>query len=125
MEKILEKLQKHVSKSSDSMLISLATFLSNVFSGSSIMNSFGLARGYEPALLGASQSMVSPEILDAYEYNMASRTLQRLLKSTIHTTTPSSFLPLAQRFSTTSIRQSRTFPSSGARAEFYQLMLTL
>lgn len=49
---ILERLRNDLSRFSDAIIISRATFLSNVFSGSKVLSSFDLARGYKPAVLG-------------------------------------------------------------------------
>lgn len=78
---VLERLQYDHSTVSDSVLLARATFLSNVFCGSSILSAFELVRGYTPALLGASSSLVSPTLLDAYKDQQCVRALQRLLRS--------------------------------------------
>lgn len=86
---ILERLEKDMSFSSHELILSRATFLSNMFSGSTILSSFELARGYKPAILGVHSKLVSQDLLEAYKDQVVTRAIQRLLKSrTPRTVTP-------------------------------------
>ena len=88
---ILERLQKESTRASDHVILSRATFISNYFSGSRILSSFELARGYSPSILGVPKSLVTTELLSAHKEQVAVRALQRLLRSrTPSTVAPSS-----------------------------------
>ena len=75
-------------------LVSRATFICNLFSGSQTLSFFELARGYRPSLLGIPPTYVTQNILDAHTHQVATRALQRVLRSrTPNTPTPRMFTP--------------------------------
>ena len=78
---ILERLQKENTRAPDDTILSRAVFLSNYFSGSRILSSFELAHGYAPSILGVPSTNFSPELLSAHKQQIATRALQRLLRS--------------------------------------------
>lgn len=92
LKRIPEKLQFGENTPTDTVLLSRATFLSNVFSGSRSLSSFELVRGYTPAVLGLPSSAISSELLSAYKQQAATRALQRLLSSRAPSTIPPSML---------------------------------
>lgn len=63
------------------MLLSRATFLSNIFSGSNVLSSFELMQGYKPAILGLSSEVVTADLMEAYKDQATFRALHRLMKS--------------------------------------------
>lgn len=91
---ILEKLQIDSSTASNTVFLARATFLSNIFSGSSILSAFELVRGYSPALFGAGHRLISPDLIDTYKDREYVRALQRMLKSGFpNTINPNLLLP--------------------------------
>lgn len=89
LKSILERLQSDNTAQDDSTILARATFLSNLFAGSSVLSSFELARGYTPSLIGQQQIYVTEELLEAHQQQAAVRALQRALRSR----TPSSIPP--------------------------------
>lgn len=83
IKKIVEELQMDNSNRHEDteMIITKAIFLSNAFSGSSILSAFELARGYAPSLSGSGSRMVSDDMLQAHKQQAAIRALHRLLRS--------------------------------------------
>lgn len=84
LKEIIQRLDKDISTMSSDAIVARATFLSNMFSGSRLMSSFELARGYSPSILGLPRTDVSQELLDAHKEQVATRALQRLLRSRSH-----------------------------------------
>lgn len=82
IKRILERLQMD-EKSEDNArtIVKKAIFLSNVFSGSSIMSAFELTRGYTPSILGKGSQAVTEEMLKAHKQQEAVRAIHRLLRS--------------------------------------------
>ena len=80
-KRILAKLDCEQSSAPSTTIFARAVFLSNLFSGSKLLSSFELARGYLPSVLGLPQVMITTEILQAYKEQIATRALQRLLSS--------------------------------------------
>lgn len=78
---ILAKLSDEPNEDTTATLIERAAFLLNMFSGSKILSSFELARGYRPSIMGIPQRIVKADILNAHKEQVAVRTLQRLLHS--------------------------------------------
>ena len=81
---ILSKLNDESSEASVEVLIKRAAFLSNLFSGSRLLSSFELVRGYLPSVVGLPSSLVTQELLDAHKEQTAIRKMQRLLHSRAH-----------------------------------------
>ena len=81
---ILAKLNDEKSNSSADTLLKRTAFLSNMFSGSKLLSSFELVRGYRPSVVGLPQTIVTQELLDAHKQQVATRRLQRLLHSRAH-----------------------------------------
>lgn len=91
-KRILDKLQFEQSTADTSQLLSLATFLSNIFCGSRTLSAFELVRDYHPSILGIPPKQVSEELLCAYREQESIRALQRLLRAHAPSTTPPSCL---------------------------------
>ena len=94
LKDILRRLAMAHPKASMDALVARATFICNMFSGSQLLSSFELARGYQPSLLGVPPTYVTQELLDAHTQQVATRALQRVLRSrTPNTPTPGMFNP--------------------------------
>ena len=94
LKDIIRRLAMIHSKTPMNNVVTRATFICNLFSGSQTLSSFELARGYRPSLLGIPSTYVSQEILDAHTHQVATRALQRILRSrTPNTPTPGMFSP--------------------------------
>lgn len=78
---ILERLQNDNTVAPDSTLLARATFLANIFSGSSILSAFELVRGYSPSLFGVDSNVIPRELVESYKDQEYARALQRLIKS--------------------------------------------
>lgn len=76
---ILSKVLDENSTAKVETLIARAAFLSNLFSGSKLLSSFEIIRGYSPSVVGLPKSFVTQELLDAHKEQAAIRSLQRLL----------------------------------------------
>lgn len=82
IKRIVEKLQLDKSATEDGhSIIQKIPFLSNVFSGSSILSAFELARGYQPSILGTGSKAAGKDIIRAHLRQAAVRALHRLLRS--------------------------------------------
>lgn len=92
IKRILAKLSKERSNSSDETLLQRAVFISNIFSGNSILSSFQQARGYSPSILGLPQHFVTSDIMDAHKEQVAIRALQRAINTRAPRTIPKSIL---------------------------------
>lgn len=79
LKAILERTAKESTFEPDRLILLRATFFSNCFSGTRILSSFELARGYAPSILGTSPRKVTPELMSAHKEQIAVRALQRLL----------------------------------------------
>lgn len=84
LKEIIHRLDKDISTTSSENLLARPTFLSNMFSGSRLLSSFELTRGYSPSILGLQRNDISQELLDAHKEKVATRALQRLLRSRSH-----------------------------------------
>lgn len=78
---ILSKLDKEPSSSTAEEIVHRALFLSNFFSGSAILSSFQLVRGYQPSILGLPPSVVPQDLLDSHIEQTATRALQRAMRA--------------------------------------------
>lgn len=81
LKNIIHKLDADLTTASIDTIVACATFLSNLFSGSRLLSSFQLVRGYSPATLGLPNTQVTEELLDAHKEQVSTRALQRLLHS--------------------------------------------
>jgi hypothetical protein len=63
------------------LIVSIATFCSNSLFGSRTCSSFELARGYTPSFGPVPQTIVHPEVVDAYHEKSAHRAIHRVLTS--------------------------------------------
>lgn len=94
IKNIVQRLANDNSTATPDTISSSATFLSNMFSGSRVLSSFQLVRGYQPSILGIPNSEVSQELLDAHKEQMATHAQQKVLRSrTPNTPTPDFFQP--------------------------------
>lgn len=92
LKDIIRRLAIEHQKVPTETLVSRSTFLCNLFSGSQLLSSFQLARGYQPSLLGVPPTFVSQELLEAYTHQVATRALQRVVRSrSPNTPTPGMF----------------------------------
>ena len=76
---IIRKLDNEITNADTRTVVARAVFLSNMFSGSKILSSFQLAKGYTPSIIGIPQSHVTTELLQAHKEQAATRALQKLL----------------------------------------------
>lgn len=82
VKRIIEKLQMDDTILDDAgTIISKSMFLSNVFSGSSLLSAFQLTRGYSPSILGSPSKLINQQMLNAHKHQAAIRALHRLLRS--------------------------------------------
>lgn len=63
------------------VIISRATFLSNILFGGKVLGSFELAKGYTPGLVGLPQTDTSQELVRAHEEQSARRAIARIEKN--------------------------------------------
>lgn len=93
VKSIIEKIQHENSSASESIILARATFLSNEFGGYQLRRDFELGRSYTPAILGFTQTMVTPEVIAVYREQCATLALQILLDSRYPSTiTPSTLI---------------------------------
>ncbi len=78
---ILSRISREKTSSSPATIVARASFVTNMFHGNSTLSSFQLARGYSPSFLGVPSSVVPEDILSAHKQTVASRALQKVLKS--------------------------------------------
>lgn len=97
IKRIIEKIDKENSQDDQHTTIARATFFSNIFSGSTILSSFELVKGYSPSLLGIPTKVISQEILDAHKEQVATRAIQRLLKARSPNTPTAHMLPQGRK----------------------------
>lgn len=84
VKSILNKLNDEDTEAPVSVVVARAALLSNTFSGSRILSSFELVRGYSPSIASIPDKIISQDLLDAHREQVAIRALQRLLKSRAH-----------------------------------------
>ena len=89
---IIRKLDNEITDADAETIVARAVFLSNLFSGSRKLNSFQLAKGYTPPILGIPSSRVTTELLQAHKEQAATRAMQTLLHSKNPTVLPSNIL---------------------------------
>lgn len=81
IKSILNKLKMEKSNATASEMVTRATFLSNMYSGSRIFSSFELVGRYQPSVLGIPPLIVPTELLEAHMEQAAARALQRAIYS--------------------------------------------
>lgn len=90
---ILARLSKEKTSASGATLIARASFMANLFHGSSTLSAFQLARGYSPSVIGIPSSVVPEYMLEAHIENVANRAVNTILRSRNHVTLRASQLP--------------------------------
>lgn len=90
---IINRLSKEITSATPSTLVARASFMANLFHGSSTLSAFQLARGYTPSIVGIPSTKVPEEMIQAHVENMANRAIQTILRSRLHETTRPSQLP--------------------------------
>ena len=88
LKQIIRRLDADVTTADARTIVHRATFLSNLFSGSRLLSSFELVRGYSPSVLGLPKTEVSEQLFQAHIEQTSTRALQRLIKSRVHETPP-------------------------------------
>lgn len=78
---VIDKLQKSDTKANPHTLVARASFFTNLIHGSKLMNSFQLARGYAPSILGIPRQVVTQELLDAHIDRESTRAMERVMKA--------------------------------------------
>lgn len=78
---MIKRVQNDTSQASDSRLLSRDVVFSNTFSGSRLLSSIELARGYSSALLGVPKKLISYDLIDAYNDQSKIRALHWLIKA--------------------------------------------
>lgn len=78
---IIRRMDKEITSASAEEIVARAVFMSNVFSGTRILSSFQLVRGYQPSILGIPATTVPTELLDAHVEQVATRAIQRAMRS--------------------------------------------
>lgn len=81
VKSIIRKIDREISNNTSEEIVTRAIFLSNLFSGSRLLSSFQLVRGFQPSILGISTTKVPQSLLDAHVEQSATRALQRALKA--------------------------------------------
>lgn len=80
---VFENLSKNKTKAAISIIKSIASFVSNIIFGRSKLNSFQLARGYMPVIVGLPSAILTQDLLDIYIEINAFRSIQKAYKSRI------------------------------------------
>ena len=78
---ILDRLHDEISNAAPTTLVEPAGFLANMFSGSRILSSFELVRGYSPSIVCIPGRMIPQDLFHAHREQAAVRALQRILTS--------------------------------------------
>lgn len=81
MKQIIRRMDKELTNSNADDIVRRAIFMSNFFSGSRLLSSFQLARGYQPSILGIPQTVVPQDLLEAHIEQTSTRALQRAMKT--------------------------------------------
>lgn len=81
VKSIIKRIDHEISFCSAEQILHRAIFFFKLFSGSCILSSFQLARGYQPSVLGIPPSVVPKELLNAHIEQKATRALQRAMLS--------------------------------------------
>lgn len=78
---VLARLALENTTASPSTLVARASFMTNLFHGSSTLSAFQLARGYSPSVLGIPWTIVPEELFNAHIEHAANRAVHRILRS--------------------------------------------
>jgi hypothetical protein len=76
---ILHRISLADSSSPLSVIVARGIFCSNALIGNRLCSSFELARGYTPAFGSLPQSVIHPDLIDAYHERTAARAIHRML----------------------------------------------
>lgn len=115
VKNILPSLDHEICDANEHTLLARAAFFSNMYSGSKVLSSFLLARGYSPSIVGIPATYVTRNLLAHHTYVMDTRALQRGTRSrAINAPQPRFFSPghIIWAYHKTS--------DSGAKAEWIQ-----
>lgn len=74
-KRLLEKISAEHTSASPQFLVRRASFMTNIFHGSSKLSSFQLVRGFSPSIYGNKASIVTEEMLTAHMQIAATRAL--------------------------------------------------
>lgn len=77
---ILERIERHDHVSDPGDIVARASFLTNICHGSKILNSFQMAMGYTPSILGIPRQHVPQELMDAHVHLTATRAIHKLIR---------------------------------------------
>lgn len=88
MKKIIKRLDRDGHEAKVSVLLVRALFLSNLFSGSKLLSSLELTKGYSLSLICIPSRAISKELLDAQRHQAAARAMQKLISARIPGTVP-------------------------------------
>lgn len=80
MKAVLERIAKQIADASPAKIVAIASFLANLFEGSSNVREFQLARGYIPSVAGIPSTIVSQQLLDVHVEPAATRAVHITLK---------------------------------------------
>ncbi len=94
IKNIIARISAERCSSKTESIIARSCFLSNLFSGSKLLSSFQLARGYSPSILGIPTSTIPQDLLEAYKSQTATRALHKLLHTRAPNTVPTNMLPV-------------------------------
>lgn len=78
---VLDEISRKKTTAIPTAIVSRASFLTNLFKGSSVLSSFQLARGYSPSIAGIPSTIVPKKLLDAHIEMMAARAIHKVLKA--------------------------------------------
>lgn len=83
---VFEKISKENSKADIELLISTASFVTNIIFGRSKLNSFQLVRGFQPSFPGLPAKTATQDLLDAHIQINACRAIEKAIRSRIPNT---------------------------------------
>lgn len=78
---VLYRLARENTEASARTLVARASFMTNLFHGSSTLSAFELARGYSPSIVGIPSTVVPREMVEAHVENTANRAIHKILRS--------------------------------------------
>lgn len=78
---VLDKMQKADTTANIHTLVARASFMTNLIHGSKLINSFHMARGYAPSILGIPKKIVTEDLLNAHIDREATRAMERIMRS--------------------------------------------
>lgn len=104
----LHRMCKERTYAAAATIVASSSLVTNLVHGSSTMKLFQLTRGYSPSMLRIPSTNVPPELLDSHVEITSKRALQKLLKSRVTHTTPSSLCHQEHSFGSISKCKNRT-----------------